>query len=86
MQVIIEFLKTGRYRWWVPFISSVRFTDARAPTANDFVGLNYYRSAASCLLAVTATVVVVVGPVVVVVVTVVLVAWLCFGVGWVGAI
>ena len=50
MQVIIEFLKTGRYRWWVPFISSVRFTDARAPTANDFVGLNYYRSAASCLL------------------------------------
>jgi len=42
-QVIIEFLKTGRYRWWVPFVSSVRFTDPRAPKANDFVGLNYYR-------------------------------------------
>ncbi|CAN0040737.1 unnamed protein product, partial [Ectocarpus sp. 4 AP-2014] len=41
-QVIIEFLKTGRYRWWVPFCASVRFTDGRAPTANDFVGLNYY--------------------------------------------
>ncbi len=42
-QVIIEFLKTGRYRWWVPFVSSVRFTEPRAPKANDFVGLNYYR-------------------------------------------
>ncbi|CAN0094528.1 unnamed protein product [Ectocarpus sp. 6 AP-2014] len=41
-QVIIEFLKTGRYRWWVPFCASVRFTDGRAPKANDFVGLNYY--------------------------------------------
>ncbi|CAN0057143.1 unnamed protein product, partial [Ectocarpus sp. 13 AM-2016] len=41
-QVIIEFLKTGRYRWWVPFCASVRFTDERAPKANDFVGLNYY--------------------------------------------
>ena len=44
LQVIIDFLKTGKYRWWVPFLSSVRFTDPRAPKANDFVGLNYYRS------------------------------------------
>lgn len=51
MQVIIEFLQTGRYRWWVPFISSVRFTDTRAPKASDFVGLNYYRSV-GCLLTV----------------------------------
>lgn len=34
----------------MPFISSVRFTDPRAPNANDFVGLNYYRSV-GCLSA-----------------------------------
>lgn len=43
-KVIIDFLSTGRYQWWVPFVSSVRYTDERAPKANDFVGLNYYRS------------------------------------------
>ncbi|CAN0028789.1 unnamed protein product, partial [Laminaria digitata] len=41
--VIIEFLTTGRYHFWVPFLASVRFTDKRAPKANDFIGLNYYR-------------------------------------------
>jgi beta-glucosidase len=39
---IIRFLKTGRFHYWVPFASSVSHFDERAPSANDFVGLNYY--------------------------------------------
>ncbi|CAM9543351.1 unnamed protein product [Chrysoparadoxa australica] len=39
---IIEFLRTGRFHFWVPFAGRVYYRDKRAPSANDFVGLNYY--------------------------------------------
>lgn len=39
---IIEFLRTGHFRYWVPFKSHVTLSDRTAPGANDFVGLNYY--------------------------------------------
>ncbi|KAG5189490.1 glycoside hydrolase superfamily [Tribonema minus] len=39
---IINFLRTGKFRFWVPFAACVSYMDSRAPAANDFIGLNYY--------------------------------------------
>ena len=39
---VLNFLKTGHYSYWVPFVASVYYVDKSAPETSDFLGLNYY--------------------------------------------
>lgn len=39
---ILKFLKTGRFRLIIPGLMSVTHNNPKAPSSNDFIGLNYY--------------------------------------------
>jgi len=38
----LGFLKTGRFRFWLPFMANVEHYDRAAPSSMDWIGLNYY--------------------------------------------
>ena len=38
----LNFFKSGKYRFWLPFIANVVYEDDGATRSNDFIGLNYY--------------------------------------------
>ncbi len=39
---ILKFLKTGKFRIFLPGLMNVSHTNPKAPVSNDFIGLNYY--------------------------------------------
>lgn len=41
-ECILEFLRTGNYKYALPGVKPVVHTNPKAKTSNDFVGLNYY--------------------------------------------
>jgi beta-glucosidase len=40
--IIFKFLKTGKFRFDVPFTCHTKYKDSTAPDCYDFIGLNYY--------------------------------------------
>ena len=40
--LLMNFFKTGTFKYKRCFLPNVEYTDARAPNANDFIGLNFY--------------------------------------------